>query len=163
MHTKKFCHFCRLLRCVIFLLKLLAKAKEVVENGRRADDDDDDHDDDDDDSDDERDVDQAERKDSATERMHQVHDCRHRLPHAALGSNAPLIDLLISVLCVCVGGGIVYRTDGGIFNLRWLQVKSRVHQTAVVEFQFADVLTPKPKCSISWTCSPRPMSVWGFN
>ena len=34
--------------------------------------------------------------------------------------------------------GIVYRTDGGIFNLRQLQAKSRVHQTAVVEFQFAD-------------------------
>ena len=33
---------------------------------------------------------------------------------------------------------IVYRTDGGIFNIRRLQVKSRVHQTAVVEFQFAD-------------------------
>ena len=34
--------------------------------------------------------------------------------------------------------GILYRTDGGIFNLRRLQVKSRTHQTAVVEFQFAD-------------------------
>jgi len=34
--------------------------------------------------------------------------------------------------------GILYRTDGGIFNLRRLQAKSRTHQTAVVEFQFAD-------------------------
>ena len=33
---------------------------------------------------------------------------------------------------------ILYRTDGGIFNLRRLQAKSRTHQTAVVEFQFAD-------------------------
>ena len=33
---------------------------------------------------------------------------------------------------------LVYRTDGGIFNLRRLQAKSRIQQTAVVEFQFAD-------------------------
>jgi len=38
---------------------------------------------------------------------------------------------------------ILYRTDGGIFNLRRLQVKSRTHQTAVVEFQFGiPQLTP---------------------
>ena len=30
--------------------------------------------------------------------------------------------------------GIAYRTDGGIFNLRRLQAKSRIHQTAVVKF-----------------------------
>ena len=34
--------------------------------------------------------------------------------------------------------GILYRTDGGIFNLCRLQAKSRTHQTAVVEFKFAD-------------------------
>jgi len=36
--------------------------------------------------------------------------------------------------------GIVYCTDRGIFNLRRLQAKSTVYQTAVVEFQFADDL-----------------------
>ena len=36
------------------------------------------------------------------------------------------------------GVGILYRTDGGIFNLPRLQTKSRTDQTAIVEFQFAD-------------------------
>ena len=63
--------------------------------------------------------------------------------------------------------GIVYRNDGGIFNLRRLQSKSRVHHTAVVEFQFADDSAVCAHSEVEMQhivdVFTEAMSVWGFN